>query len=161
MREVMKALGRSITDALALIRHLYSMGHVKENNKKKKKKKIKKKKKKKNLEVYRPTFGDASALVGVNSRYVAWREERRLSMVDSRKHLRIIALQKLRVQWPLNGPEGRVKLSYIQQRKSVHRANAEVGHHRARGLYANKAGLGATVDHRLFSLYTEISSLLF
>jgi len=108
-REVMKARAH-ITDALALIRHLYQVGHVKGEQ----------------LESTARHLGTLSALVGVNSN-IRMAEEA-FEHGDSRKALsHYRAAESYLVNGPLNGPEGASKLSYIQQRKAFI-ANAEVGH---------------------------------
>ncbi|MGJ8688199.1 MAG: hypothetical protein ACSHXZ_01645 [Gammaproteobacteria bacterium] len=111
-QEVMKARAH-ITDALALIRHLYQVGHVKGEQ----------------LESTARHLGTLSALVGVNSN-IRMAEEA-FEHGDSRKafsHYR--AAESYLVNGPLNGPEGASKLSYIQQRKTFI-ANAELSEQEA------------------------------
>ena len=99
-REMLRARAH-ITDALALIRHLYQVGHVTGEQ----------------LESTARHLGTLSALVGANSNLRMGEEA--LERGDTRKALVYYrAAESFLHNGPLNGPEGAKKLSYIQQRRT-------------------------------------------
>lgn len=108
-REMLRARTH-ITDALALIRHLYQAGHVKGEQ----------------LESTARHLGTLSALVGVNSNMRMADEA--LERGDMRKALSYYrAAESFLLNGPLSGPDGANKLSYIQERRS-YIANSQASH---------------------------------
>ncbi len=105
-REMLRARAH-ITDALALIRHLYQVGHVAGEQ----------------LESTARHLGTLSAMVGANSNLRMGDEA--LERGDARKALAFYrAAESFLHSGPLSGPEGQKKLSYIEQRRA-HIANQE------------------------------------
>ncbi len=98
-REMLRARAH-ITDALALIRHLYQVGHVSGEQ----------------LESTARHLGTLSAMVGANSNLRMGEEA--LQRGDTRKALSYYrAAEGFLHNGPLSGPEGAKKLAYIQQRR--------------------------------------------
>lgn len=113
-REMLRARTH-ITDALALIRHLYQVGHVNGEQ----------------LESTARHLGTLSALVGANSNLRMGEEA--LARSDMRQALSYYrAAESFLLNGPLSGPEGATKLSYIQQRKTFI-ANEQVSHTQQEG----------------------------
>jgi len=111
-REMQRARAH-ITDALALIRHLYQVGHVAGEQ----------------LESTARHLGTLSAMVGVNSNLRMGDEA--LERGDTRKALSYYrAAESFLHNGPLQGPEAAKKLSYIQQRRtSIADQEAQVAGH--------------------------------